>query len=278
MSLNVFGLKSRLENKDFKKNLGKYDVLSFCETLADDADFDFFNSEFDNLGFIVFIQNRKKLANKKSGGILVAVRKELGSYVKRLNCAEDFVVVLDIDKGLFKFEKNIIFITAYIPPPASKYSSVDLFNSMSNIILNYDTDDYFHLLTGDLNARTKNGSDLVTFDREILELLHLDEDTSVRLDIIKNFDLLGLPIERFSMDLKEDHYGKTLLELCKNHMLCIFNGRTGADRNIGKVTTKGNTLIDYVIGSPYLLSKVKIFRVNSFDPCFLIIIALWNGK
>ena len=51
-------------------------------------------------------------------------------------------------------------------------------------------------------------------------------------------------------------------------MLCIFNGRTGADRNIGKVTTKKKSLIDYVIGSPYLLSKVKIFRVNSFDPLF----------
>ena len=53
----------------------------------------------------------------KSGGILVAVRKELGSYVKMLNCTEDFVVVLDIDKGLFKFEKNIIYITASFPPP-----------------------------------------------------------------------------------------------------------------------------------------------------------------
>ena len=125
-----------------------------------------------------------------------------------------------------------------------------------------------HLLTGDLNARTKNGSDLVTFDREIIELLDLDEDTCMRLDIMKNFDLLGLPIERYSSDLTEDNYGRALLELCKNHMLCIFNGRTGADRNIGKLTTNGNSLIDYVIGSPYLLSKVKIFRVHSFDPLF----------
>ena len=116
MCLNVHGLRRKLNNIDFKNNLGKYDVLSFCETHADDADIDFFKSVLDNLGFIVFIQNRKKLANRKSGGILVAVRKELSSYVKRLNCAEDFMVVLDIDKGLFEFDKNIIYITAYVPP------------------------------------------------------------------------------------------------------------------------------------------------------------------
>ena len=188
--------------------------------------------------------------------------------MKRLNYAEDFIIVLDINKGLFNFDKNIIYITAYIPPPSSKYSNVEMFNSLANVILNYDTDEYFHLLSGDFNAHTKKSSDLVTFENEIIELLDLDEDTRTRLDIIKNMDLLGLPTERYSRDLNEDAYGKALLELCKNHMLCIFNGRTGADRNIGNLTTKGKSLIDYVIGSPYLLSKVKIFKVNPFDPLF----------
>ena len=89
---------------------------------------------------------------------------------------------------------------------------------------------------------------MVTFENEIIELLDLDEDTRARLDIIKNMDLLGLPTERYSRDLNEDAYGKALLELCKNHMICIFNGRTGADRNIDNLTTKGKSLIDYVIG------------------------------
>ena len=58
------------------------------------------------------------------------------------------------------------------------------------------------------------------------------------------------------------------MELCKNHLLCIFNGRAGEDRCIGSATTTKYALIDYVIGSPYLLSKVKIFKVNHFDPLF----------
>ena len=65
MCLNVCGLKNRLGQIDFKNQLSKYDVLSFCEINADDADIDFFTSEFDNLGFIVFIQNRKNLAVRK---------------------------------------------------------------------------------------------------------------------------------------------------------------------------------------------------------------------
>ena len=51
-------------------------------------------------------------------------------------------------------------------------------------------------------------------------------------------------------------------------MICIFNGRAGEDRGVGKATTKNNSLIDYVIGSPYILSKVKNFKVNPFDPLF----------
>ena len=83
-------------------------------------------------------------------------------------------------------------------------------------------------------------------------------------------DLLDIPIERSSVDHLADrgNYGQALLELCRNHLLCIFNGRAGEDRLIGKATTKENTLIDYVIGSPFLLSKANTFRVNNSDNFF----------
>ena len=34
------------------------------------------------------------------------------------------------------------------------------------------------------------------------------------------------------------------------------------------VTTQHQSIVDYVIGSPMLLSKVKDFAVNEFDPMF----------
>ena len=65
-----------------------------------------------------------------------------------------------------------------------------------------------------------------------------------------------------------EDYGKAVLDICKNHLLCIFNGRAGTDRLIGNATTTDGSVIDYVIGSPFLLSKIKHFNINDFDSLF----------
>ena len=238
MSLNVCGLCNRMENPNFLDDLAKYDIISLCETKTDDADTAYIQEVFGDLGFTAFLQNRKNFTNKRSGGTLVAIRSELCQWVKRVTCTADFLIVLNIDKGLFNFEKNVIYITVYIPPLSSRYSNIDLFNSLSNIILNFDPDDHYHLLAGDLNAHTKTNSDLIFFDKHIIEMLELDEDTRLRLEITETMAILDLPIDRYSVDVTEDstNYGKALLELCKNHLLCIFNGRAGEDRCIGSAT------------------------------------------
>ena len=93
------------------------------------------------------------------------------------------MVVLILDKRLFKFDKNILFITAYVPPYNTRYSSIDLFSKISNIILNYDPEDYYHLVVGDFNAHTGLESDIVTFNDNIISSLYLDNDIIVRLEI-----------------------------------------------------------------------------------------------
>ena len=49
---------------------------------------------------------------------------------------------------------------------------------------------------------------------------------------------------------------------------CIANGRCGEDKNIGKFTSTDNTVIDYMISSPLILSRVKRFCVHDFDCLF----------
>ena len=51
-------------------------------------------------------------------------------------------------------------------------------------------------------------------------------------------------------------------------MICIFNGRSGFDKNEGKATTTRGTVIDYMIGSPYLLNIAKNFCIHEFDPLY----------
>ena len=90
------------------------------------------------------------------------------------------------------------------------------------------------------------------------------------LHVKEQMDILDIPLTRRSTDTMKDNgnYGAALLDLCKNHMLCIFNGKCGKDRYVGKATTTDNSVIDYCIGSPYLASRVKQFYVHEFDHLF----------
>ena len=246
---NVCGLSSKLFFDDFKETLIKHDIISLCETKLDDADNDYIIEEFKELGFGVFIKNRKNLIIWRSGGVLVAIKTPLCKFVSKVECNHDFMVVLILDKRLFKFDKNILFITAYVPPYKTRYSSIDLFSKISNIILNYDPEDYYHLVVGDFNAHTGVESDIVTFDDNIIRTLDLDNDIIARLEINHYMDLLDIPIDRSSVDQMADrgNYGEALLDICRNNLLCNFKGRVGEDRHVGKATSTDSSLIDYVI-------------------------------
>ena len=270
LSVNVCGLSAKTYHSLIMEQLENYDIVSLCETKLDDADNTYISEEFNEWGFSTFIKNRKNLTTWRSGGVLVAVKSRLSHLVCKIESPNDFMIVLKFDKRLLGFDKDIIFIAAYVPPYTSRYSSIDHFSKISNTILDYDIDDFYHLVVGDLNAHTRLVSDLVIFDETLLNYLDLDEETRARLEITYTMNILGLPIERSSVDQRLDigSYGQALLEICKNHLLCIFNGRAGADRSIGKATTTDGSVIDYVIGSPFLLSKVKHFNVNDFDNLF----------
>ena len=57
-------------------------------------------------------------------------------------------------------------------------------------------------------------------------------------------------------------------EFCRMSTLYIFNGRFGNDRFKGSYTTYKNSVVDYTIGSPAVLSKCVNFKVRDFDPLF----------
>ena len=80
---------------------------------------------------------------------------------------------------------------------------------------------------------------------------------------------LAIPIMRKNQDKSRynGNYGRELLDVCKNNMLCIFNGRCGRDIQ-GKPTTMHGTTVYYIIGTPLILSRTKKFEVMDFDPMF----------
>jgi hypothetical protein len=63
------------------------------------------------------------------------------------------------------------------------------------------------------------------------------------------------------MDMIRNRYGNMLLEFCKGNSLFIVNGRVGKDKNIGKLTCRNASVVDYCISSPYLLKSFKDFDI-----------------
>ena len=85
LSLNVCGLKSKLQIPEFCNDCKCHDLLIFCETKCDDLDVPFVTSIFSDLGFHVFIQNRETLARHRSGGVLVAIKQSLANCFTKIS-------------------------------------------------------------------------------------------------------------------------------------------------------------------------------------------------
>ena len=97
-----------------------------------------------------------------------------------------------------------------------------------------------------------------------------DEDDDEVIDVYHKLCEIGIDDIRYNQDVTQDRnsFGKTLVTLCSNNNVCIFNGRLDEDLRIGKPTTTHGTLVDYIIGSPSLLNNVQEFRILDYDPMY----------
>ena len=53
-------------------------------------------------------------------------------------------------------------------------------------------------------------------------------------------------------------------EFCKNNDLYIVNSRLGSDKNIGEVTCRNRSTVDYVIASVNILNVLQDFEIHDF--------------
>lgn len=196
---------------------------------------------------------------------MIAAKSELKNYLKLIRGISDSYLSLILDKARLGLEKHTIITSVYIPPSNSKYSSAELLESLDNFLLDYYVDDYYHVLCGDFNAHTSVVPDIDHVSHYVPD----DDQSRIILDMISNLTKCNIPIERYSCDVSNvNSYGKKLLDMCKKYMVCIFNGRVDDDLRIGKATTAFKTVVDYIIGSPVLLTMVQTFKVYDFDPLF----------
>ncbi|CAG2256257.1 SEC31 [Mytilus edulis] len=99
----------------------------------------------------------------------------------------------------------------------------------------------------------------------VSESAQLDKEIKQNFDFV-DLDALGICKKRSSLDKSVDNYGNRLLLLCKDLNLLIANGRLFKDKNIGALTCKESTVVDYCIMSPELFTNILDFEILPYDP------------
>ena len=263
------GITSKLDLPEFRALCTSHDIVCFSETKCDDIDVINIQSTFQEWGFVVHFLNRKKRKNK-SGGIVLGVKEELNMQYKRVYTESEVILPIKINKHFFKSDRDIILSALYVPPYNSKYAKIEHFDEIENVILDLGQEDNYFLFCGDLNAHTGTRTDLCVLDDIICTISGIDEEIINTLDASTQMREFGIPLIRHSVDSCQDggSYGSKLLKVCQNNSLMIFNGRIGEDNLVGKATTTQNSVIDYIIGSPFTANLVDSFKVCDYDPLF----------
>ena len=77
-----------------------------------------------------------------------------------------------------------------------------------------------------------------------------------------------LPKVRTSQDKIINNEGNMLIDTCKLNNLFILNGRCGTDKNVGAMTFRNLSIIDYSIISYQALKFVHMFNILELDSLF----------
>ena len=246
LTWNIEGLAKKLYDKEFIQFVSDNDFICLTETfLTEDPNPCIFNEH------VVFNQPATKLSKqgRPSGGVLFLVRKCFAEHVKRVDIDLGNAVFILIDRTIFGLDKDVLMANVYIPPEGSPYYNITAVNSngvanledciFDNMLLDNDV---YVILNGDLNSRTANVSQAISFEND--EIFNMYEEDN--------------NIQRFSQDSTINTFGKSLLFMCTALDLCIVNGTCEGDR-LGAYTfisDAGASVVDYFVLSCDLYASV----------------------
>ena len=146
-------------NTSFIEYILNFDIVTLAETFVDKVE----TNAFAN--YDIYFKKSIKLTRKgrPSGGVICLVKKILKPYVKEIKCkCHTHHLYLLCDKSIFKCDKDILLICAYVHPQSSpfyNYYNIEngiacLEECISEMLIALP--DVELLLFGDMNARTAN--------------------------------------------------------------------------------------------------------------------------
>ena len=197
-SVNVCGLKRRLDYPEFVDTVCKYDCLCITETKLDDTDV------ISVPGYNFLSQHRKQNYVRKSGGIGVLYKSELSSKVNILETESDYILWIRFDRSIFQTDDDLILGILYVPPAQSRFLNEDEYFCLETEITSMCAKSPYICLTGDMNARTAELSDFITADNFIADLMDFDQDTLSFYNQAEQLNSLNINKNRVSCDKKNE--------------------------------------------------------------------------
>ena len=99
------------------------------------------------------------LRGRRSGGVAVLIRKTFLPYITRIECNCDNTICFKISKDLLGLDKDLLFVSLYVPPYQSPYYKQSDTNCAIHDLENFLFSVYergessYLMVVGDLNAR-----------------------------------------------------------------------------------------------------------------------------
>lgn len=246
---NVNGLLNKLSDIDFLSFITSYHFVCLVETFTEHVNLDIFT------GFKVFCQPSVKLsvAGRPSGGVICLIKEELLPFIQQISVNCGNFLLFKINKVLFATDKDVLYMCAYIPPEGSRYYTffdTDGISLLENILIENAilNNDYYIIVSGDLNARTMN----------------ISQPIIAECDFALLYKSQSAVVGRCSQDNTLNSFGKNLLNVCTALNLCILNGVCNGDLSGCYTYTSdtGCSVVDYFLMSSELLAIV-------YDKCML---------
>ena len=247
-TFNVCGLLNKWSLPELQTVLNQFDILCINKTKLTPID----ASLIDLAGYNFIYSNRKSF-QRRSGGVGIFIKQNLFPTTTKITVkgklADTCIPVILSNPQL---NENLLCISIYIPPEGSKYSFLEMFDDLEELILAIRNEHMVEkiILLGDLNARTGLTNDSIKFSR------HLQQDCGTE------------PLElrpRANQDRFVNAYGKRLVQLCTTMEMRIMNGRVEGDL-MGKPTSNDSSTIDYIVVSEEAVPCIQSMKVHNFDP------------
>jgi exonuclease III len=253
----------KLKDKKFIQEVKKFDIIALSETHCARTNFICLPGYFTQQSHIEYP------GKKAIGGIALLVKNDIKSAVNIVKDADDYIW-FRLEKTFFGLDRDVFACAAYIPPEKSKYLNMrgnpDILDQITKDIAAYSEQGHI-MLMGDLNARTANQKDYVSYDSDNLS----------DYCVLPNMNHIDAQLgQRCSQDNVLDCRGKQLIDVCIQSRIRILNGRSLGD-TCGYFTchkSNGSSVVDYCMVNEEFFNRVLCFKVhplldNLSDHCLI---------